>query len=413
MKLRSPIIIIDDGINNDLYNIGNLKIDIEITNELEIKTNLNHFGQTNYHGTTCAAIIRKYLPDAELGSIKILSNFRGTRYQLVKAIKWCIDNDIKLVNLSLGTIDFKDFKLLDTCMKYAHDKGLIIIAAFNNERIYTCPASFGNVLGVKCDTTGTLKDSEYIYADSSLDGIEIIANANHYIVDTRGIANITPTCSSYAAPVITASVYKLIEKNPCITLDEIKMHLKNNSIISNKTMPDKIDLIKKNKNIQENIDAPLMLIYDFTGYYGLHTVKLFCELFRKDGYYAVSIIDCISKSKKQDGIISLKEYYNTEYLNDIVLKDIYNVFNCDILISSINKANLNKKNYDFGDLAIDIKVLIIKELTVDIEDIIIQNSEREILILSYGKGAQTKTYKNCKIFYNLYELFGYVLEILI
>ncbi len=415
MSFKSPIIIIDDGVNSDLYNLGGLKSNIEITFALEIKKNLDYYKEFNYHGSTCAAIIKKYLPNVELGSIKVLSNFKGTRYQLVKAIKWCVENNIKLVNLSLGTVNFEDFKLLYSCMEYAYKRGLIIIAAYNNDRIYTCPASFDNVIGVKCDITETLKNYEYIYNTYSLDGIEVIANANHNIIDKSGMVYTTPSCNSYAAPVITALVYELIEKYPDITINEIKTYLRNRSVY-NSNNP--INLIKKNNKTQKNIDVPLMLFYDFTGYYGAAISKLFCELFRTNGYYAIAIVDSILKSSKPEGIISFREHYNDiEDINSTVLKEVYSVFNCDILISCMDKANLQKElagNLNsFTDVEVDIKILIIKDFTIDIKNIIEKSSEVEILILSYTENVQAVKEKSYKVFYDAYELFKYVLNILL
>ncbi|CBZ05050.1 peptidase S8 [Clostridium botulinum] len=413
MAFKSPIIIIDDGVNSDLCNLGELKSDIEVTSDLEIKENLDCYNEFTYHGSTCAAIIKKYLPNAELGSIKILSNFKGTRYQLVKAIKWCVENNIKLINLSLGTVNFQDFKLLYSCMEYAYKKGLIIIAAYNNKRIYTCPASFDNVIGVKCDTTGTLKSSEYIYNTYSLDGIEVIANAKHNIIDNSRMVYTTSICNSYATPVVTALVYELIEKYPDITINEIKTYLRNRSVNNNNS----IDLIKRNHKIQKNVDVPLMIFYDFTGYYGATISKLFCELFRANGYYAIAIVDSILKSSKHEGIISFRENYNNiEGINSTVLKDVYSVFNCDILISCIDKTNLRKELVEnlnsFTDMEVDIKILIIKNFTIDIKNIIEKNSESEILIFCYTENVQAVKEKSYRVFYNVYELFMHVLRIL-
>ncbi len=415
MGFKSPIIIVDEGVNNNLYNIGKLKKDIEITPLLEIKKESNHYKDYSYHGSICAAIIKRYLPNAEFGSIKVLNDSKGTKYQLVKAIKWCVENNIKLINLSLGTINFKDFKLLNSCIEYAYKKGLIVIAAYNNDRIYTCPASFDNVIGVKCDITGSLRNYEYIYNDYYLDGIEIIANANHNIIDKSGIVYTTPSCNSYAAPVITALVYELIEKYPDITINEIKTYLRNRSVY-NSNNP--INLIKKNNRTQKNIDVPLMLFYDFTGYYGAAISKLFCELFRTSGYYAIAIVDSILKSSKPEGIISFREHYNNiEDINSTVLKEVYSVFNCDILISCMDKANLQKElagNLNsFTDVEVDIKILIIKDFTIDIKNIIEKSSEVEILILSYTENVQAVKEKSYKVFYDAYELFKYVLNILL
>ena len=112
MKKQVNIAVVDDGINENRYKTGKLIHNIEITRDLKVKPRQGYDTFAPSHGTTCAAIIKKAVPDALLSSLKILSdiNRKGIRAQLVKAIEWCADNNINLINLSAGTIDYRDRK---------------------------------------------------------------------------------------------------------------------------------------------------------------------------------------------------------------------------------------------------------------------------------------------------------------
>ncbi len=57
------VAILDDGINEGLYNIGCLKFTTEITPEIEFVERIGYNKYLPSHGTTCGAIIKKYSPD--------------------------------------------------------------------------------------------------------------------------------------------------------------------------------------------------------------------------------------------------------------------------------------------------------------------------------------------------------------
>jgi subtilisin family serine protease len=202
------VAVIDDGINEKLYNTGCLLHNIEITNELEIWERADYDPYSPSHGTTCAAIIRRYSPDTVLSSIKILSDIsqHGMREQLLKALDWCIANNVRLVNLSLGTIDYRDFDAIRAAINNAYKKGVLIIAACNNKNVFTYPAALSNVLGVKCYKNGAhyhenlklqTKSSKlgHSYNSYALDGIEITATSEHNLTQYNGE-------ESYTQPVI-------------------------------------------------------------------------------------------------------------------------------------------------------------------------------------------------------------------
>lgn len=226
------VAIIDDGIGVGLYDTDNIVNSIEITSDLIVENVDKHNLFNASHGTICAAIVKKYYPSAVLTSIKVLNDksHKCMMKQLIKAIEWCIDNDIQVVNLSLGSIDYRDFKIMRETINRAYSRGLIIVAACNNKDIFTYPASFANVIGVKCCKVNALQEGEYVFNLYPIDGIEITCCSEHALLKNDGDLEITKRCNSYAAPMITAEVCKIINKFPNITLKEIKRKIYESSI---------------------------------------------------------------------------------------------------------------------------------------------------------------------------------------
>ncbi|MDF2989340.1 MAG: peptidase and in kexin sedolisin, partial [Eubacterium sp.] len=196
------IAIIDDGINDKFYGTGELKFNIQITSEGKICERAGYDTLMPSHGTTCAAIIKSYTPDVFLSSVKILdqSTHTGKKSQLIAALKWCMQNGIKLVNLSLGTVDFRDFADIERAAGFFAEHGGIIIAACNNRNIFTCPAALEKVIGVRCDISKTLKEREFIYNPAPPDGIEITACGSHQLIKYNGKRKITSNSNSFATP---------------------------------------------------------------------------------------------------------------------------------------------------------------------------------------------------------------------
>lgn len=226
-KKLVKLAIIDDGINEGLYNISPIEENIEITPQLNVRKRIGYNPYLPSHGTICAAIIRKYLPNAPLTSVKILNGkSKCIKEQLVKSIEWCIDNGIGLINLSLGTVDYRDFEFIRSVVNHAYERKVIIVAAYSNDDIITYPASLSNVIGVKCDRNNQLKENEYFYNNLPWDSIEITARGSYTIKNFNGIEDNISASNSYAAPFITALVHNIMTTFPHITLEEIKDRLK-------------------------------------------------------------------------------------------------------------------------------------------------------------------------------------------
>ncbi|GFZ33311.1 hypothetical protein CSC2_38370 [Clostridium zeae] len=219
---KVSVAIIDDGINEEFYNVGYLKHNIEIKSDLAVIVRKDYNKYLPSHGTTCAAIIKKYSKSAELSSIKILndSTMKCEKKQLIKAIEWCVENHIKIINMSLGTIDYRDFEEVRACINIAYEKGIIIIGASNNKNTFTYPACLTNVIGVRGKEEYT--ELQYKFISYPFDGIDILASSRHHLSDVFGYEQDTFFCNSYAAPAVTALVCNTVSDKNHITFEEIK-----------------------------------------------------------------------------------------------------------------------------------------------------------------------------------------------
>ena len=101
------IAIIDSGVDSSHPNVGNIAggVSIEICENGEVVLSDDYYDCAG-HGTACAGIIRKKAPNAMLYSVRIFDeSLIADGRALVAAIRWCIENEMDVVNLSLGTTD--------------------------------------------------------------------------------------------------------------------------------------------------------------------------------------------------------------------------------------------------------------------------------------------------------------------
>ena len=155
--------IVDSGIDASHPDVGEISggVHIQIGEIGEILF-LDDHADCAGHGTACAGIIRKKAPDAALYSVRIFdASLIANGRVLIAAIQWCIDNEMDVVNLSLGTTDVTFKKALQKVCRKAVDAGVILVAAESNDGLESYPAVFPEVIGVtgsaihEVDTTST------------------------------------------------------------------------------------------------------------------------------------------------------------------------------------------------------------------------------------------------------------------
>lgn len=226
MNDRMKIGIIDSGIDEKVIEKGRMSKEyfFALDNILENNYTNNNIKDLR-HGTICALVIEKYCSNCCFLSIRLLnSNGRGSVDRIESSFEACIINDVKLVNVSLGTTCFQDKNTIRRAINHYSNKGLIFIAATSNDGKTTYPASFSNVIGV---TVG-----EDVKVDKNIQlqkGIDFIAPSDHEI-EINGVSFHLGNSNSYAAPFVTSIIANLINEKGPLTIDEIRKHLCGNGI---------------------------------------------------------------------------------------------------------------------------------------------------------------------------------------
>ncbi len=106
------------------------------------------------HGTHCAGVVASLhtgagmcggAPDANIYSLKVFPG--GHISDLVRAVEWCIRNDMDVISMSLGSQAPSD--ILASVLHDAYDRGITCVAASGNSNTHVAyPAAFPNVIAV-------------------------------------------------------------------------------------------------------------------------------------------------------------------------------------------------------------------------------------------------------------------------
>ena len=145
------VAVIDSGI--DMHN------DLHTKNWIDFSDRVSGYKPTDStgHGTNMAGVIGAAIndmgiegiaPEAELYSLKVLNEDNtASLSSIIKAIEWCIDKDIDIINMSFGSK--VQSKLLENEIKKAYEHNIIMISAIGNDcdkKQY--PAAYEEVIAV-------------------------------------------------------------------------------------------------------------------------------------------------------------------------------------------------------------------------------------------------------------------------
>ena len=197
--MNNRVVIIDDGIcpcrelEGSIY--STLEFDHDKKELIEQQSTVKKVG----HGTICALIIHKFFPKANIFSIKVLDEaLHSSCEALLCALKWCENNDVKIINLSLGTTNVKDFAQIIEVTRRLYSQNKIIISAVSNENIFTLPACGEYSIGV-CAEENNIENCRRM-----LPGCVLGKSQHELLID--GNKYVTPVCNSYAAAYISGVI---------------------------------------------------------------------------------------------------------------------------------------------------------------------------------------------------------------
>ena len=220
------IAIVDSGIDASHSGVGDVVGSVHIQIEGEVVF-LDDHADCAGHGTACAGIIRKKAPNAALYSVRIFDeSLIASGRVLIAAIQWCIDNEMDVVNLSLGTTDVMFKESLQKVCRKAIDAGVILVAAESNDGSESYPAVFPEVIGV---TGGAIYEVDGFYYRKD-QHIECVARGDEQRVCWLNGKHIMTGGNSFAAPHITGIVAHLLEQHPKCSVQDIRLLLQETAL---------------------------------------------------------------------------------------------------------------------------------------------------------------------------------------
>ncbi|MCE3200484.1 S8 family serine peptidase [Paenibacillus sonchi] len=280
--------LIDDGIDSNSNIFGANISYLALQNGLMIPIEIDTTTAMVTHGSICSLIFTFYSnkEDYDLYSLKIIepSRQKTSITNMLVALDWCLDNDIVLVCMSIGTTQYNDFFEVQQKIDELTSRGVIIIAACSNSNNITFPASAQNVIGVRCDHMGLLNENEFLFMDNDIANINIISSAIYNQLSSI-IGFDIPKGNSFAAPYIASLVCGAIAKGYC-SYYQILDYLNNKSVNANQIV-DFAYIKSSYRAWNKDINVPIIAVVSG----GNKILGSICEIFHTMGYYAVGISD--------------------------------------------------------------------------------------------------------------------------
>jgi subtilisin len=171
------------------------------------------------HGTACAAIIRRVAPQADLYSVRVLgAKLTAKGIVFAAGLRWAIDNDMHVVNLSLSTGKRDHFSTFHELVDAAYFRHTMLVCAVNNVPGPTYPSEYSSVFSVAA-REGT---DPFGFDYNPSPPVEFGAPGIEVEVAWKEGSTITATGNSFAAPHIAGLVARILSKHPGLTPFQMK-----------------------------------------------------------------------------------------------------------------------------------------------------------------------------------------------
>jgi subtilisin family serine protease len=137
--------VLDSGVCRTHPHVGKVVDGITITAEETMPC----YEDTLGHGTAVAAIIHRLNPEADLVAVKIFDRKLATSLPVaIRAIDWCLQHDIRVINLSLGTLNPEHRSAFEEAIVRTQAAGAVIVSALEMNGAAALPGSLAGVIGV-------------------------------------------------------------------------------------------------------------------------------------------------------------------------------------------------------------------------------------------------------------------------
>jgi subtilisin family serine protease len=174
------------------------------------------------HGTAVAGIIHAFAPEAELSSVRVMSEIGGSSLLVIAALHWAIDQGFHVVNCSFTSADGRFLADYKAVVDRAFCRNAVIVAACNNRNYGAVeyPGSFPTVISTDFD-----KMEGLTLRRRRGELVEFVAAGDHVTVAYRDGQSRIMTGSSVASPHVAAIVARIRQLRPEWNACQIKSSL--------------------------------------------------------------------------------------------------------------------------------------------------------------------------------------------
>lgn len=328
------------------------------------------------HGTACCWIIKKIVDfECEIISIKALNNDgTGSEESIFQSLKWCAENEVKFINLSLGTYNTKTIEKFIELGNYLLKKGILTFTSLGDNGTSAIPACLNNYMSVK--SSYAIKPNKYYY-DKFKNQFEAYGAAQR--VAWCGPDYVYLSGNSFATARVTGMIAKLIyglyssseqyvDFTNCYSIIE-KNSLKINTTSFNQLKRDEV--IKKYNSEKYEIKKALVVPFNKE----IHAL--------------------------------LRNELNLDYSFEIC--DPYNKFNIGKNAYQLANIHTDKEKYIFGDVELflkenDVDTMIISRTHI-LDKLYGKDILRELLeiAINYNKNIYSLEYLDYYMYSDLFE----------
>ncbi|MFJ7637353.1 S8 family peptidase [Peribacillus sp. NPDC097225] len=183
------------------------------------------------HGTHVAGIIAATMnngaggtgvaPNTRIMPINIFRGEYGYSSDLIYAIYYAVEYGANIINMSLGGFNYSYSE--DQAIQYAHDMGLVIVAAAGNEDTYwnSYPASYENVISVSA-TSKKDRIADYSNYGTNID-LAAPGDSIYSTLPYKSYGYMTGT--SMAAPIVTGVAALVWGNKPTLKNTQVEERL--------------------------------------------------------------------------------------------------------------------------------------------------------------------------------------------
>lgn len=330
MVHHTNIAVIDSGIDiqSDYFKsriIDGISIKYDFSNKKILYQ--KEFFDENGHGTQCAHIISKEASKAKFFIIKILDkNAQSSSACLIEALKLLLDMDIRIISLSLSTINnYYRNELEGICSELIRN-GKILVSSLDNRCKKSFPAVFGSVIGVR----GSILNKANSYWYNKIYDIQCVEDIIPVMVRTINNSYVLFGGNSKASALISGKICNILNNHPHISSDELNILLEKNAT---RTYWNEEDIIKDprifdevNGNL-ENYDVGYLKEIEniFEKYLHITEKKLIYKQKLFHPAIGINSMNCYSIIKAIENTFNLKLNYSL--INFNTFESIYSLIN--------------------------------------------------------------------------------------